>query len=195
MIKFKHKEVQEVINTIHVDNLQEYEEEFTTEDGLTLLKQAVSSFYVCKALQEMSKTADFSGTNIFFTTFMATVERLCDMHVNTNNLDSLLESWNLRREVVPGDESCLFTSVANSLIQRVQCGDMLVSDIFARFGVPDEHFTDVEYIRQVLRVKMVEEWNVNTEYYQGFLTVDLTSVSQDFLDNTQFSGSAGDLMA
>ena len=97
--------------------------------------------------------------------------------------------------VVPGDESCLFTSVANSLIQRVQCGDMLVSDIFARFGVPDEHFTDVEYIRQVLRVKMVEEWNVNTEYYQGFLTVDLTSVSQDFLDNTQFSGSAGDLMA
>ena len=97
MIKFKHKEVQEVINTIHVDNLQEYEEEFTAEDGLTLLKQAVSSFYVCKALQEMSKTADFSGTNIFFTTFMATVERLCDMHVNTNNLDSLLESWNLRR--------------------------------------------------------------------------------------------------
>ena len=39
---------------------------------------------------------------------------------------------------------------------------------------------------------MVQEY---IEYYQGFITEDLTHVSDSFLDSTQFAGSAGDLMA
>ena len=34
----------------------------------------------------------------------------------------------------------------------------------------------------------------NIDYYQGFITEDLALVSHSFLDDTQFSGSAGDLM-
>lgn len=41
---------------------------------------------------------------------------------------------------------------------------------------------------------MVQEWNNNADYYQGFLTEDLAEVSHLFLNNGQFSGNAGDLM-
>ena len=41
---------------------------------------------------------------------------------------------------------------------------------------------------------MVEEWTNNIEYYQGFLTDDLNDIAQHFLDSSQFSGNAGDLM-
>ena len=96
-----------------------------------------------------------------------------------------------------GDGSCLFTSVAHSLIQRVQSGDSAVHQILSRLGVSESHFDNITYIRRVLRERMVQEWNNNLEYYQGFLTVDvdLSAVSQEYLDDAHFSGSAGDLMA
>lgn len=40
--------------------------EFTTEEALSILKQAASAFYVSVTLQKMSKTADFSDRNNYF---------------------------------------------------------------------------------------------------------------------------------
>ena len=64
-----------------------------------------------------------------------------------------------------------------------------------QIGVPEDHINDTEYIAKMLRVRMVQEWNSNIEYYQGFLTEDLAAISHHFLDTCQFSGNAGDLMA
>ena len=33
------------------------------------------------------------------------------------------------------------------------------------------------------RIQMVEEWNTNQEYYQGFLTVDITTITHEFLQS------------
>ena len=80
------------------------------------LKQTVSSYYVANSLQEMSKTAQFSGRDIFFTTFLAMIEGLSRAtnkeHHDSVQLDSLLGSWNLQRMRVFGDGNCFFTSVA-----------------------------------------------------------------------------------
>ena len=63
-----------------------------------------------------------------------------------------------------------------------------------RLDVPEANLKDIDYIRRLLRTRMVEEWQNNIEYYQGFLTVDLRDIAPDFLDTSHFSGSAGDLM-
>ena len=41
---------------------------------------------------------------------------------------------------------------------------------------------------------MVEEWNANQEYYQGFITVDITTLTQEYLQSGHFAGCVGDLM-
>lgn len=142
----------------------------------------------------MSKTADFNSRDAFFTSFIALVEGLTKKQAPDSNLDILLKSWKLKRVIVPGDGNCLFTSVANSLVQRSQSGDTAVLQILVHLGVPETQFMDIDYIQKLLRVRMVQEWNSNLEYYQGFLTVDLSAVSRDFLESSQFSGNAGDLM-
>ena len=115
---------------------------------------------------------------------------------NDSELDTLLKSWNFRRVEVCGDGSCLFTSVAHSLIQRIiDSRDAAILHILQQIGVPDQHAKDPEYIAKLLRVRMVQEWNNNMEYYQGFLTEDHATSSHHFLDSSQFSGNAGDFMA
>ena len=64
-----------------------------------------------------------------------------------------------------------------------------------QIGVRDQQLDDLASLQRLLRVRMVEEWTNNTEFYQGFLTVDLPSVAQEFLTSGHFTGSAGDLMA
>ena len=41
---------------------------------------------------------------------------------------------------------------------------------------------------------MVEEWNTNQEYYQGFLTVDITTITHEYLQSEHFSWYLGDLI-
>ena len=88
-----------------------------------------------------------------------------------------------------GDGNCLFTSAAHSLVRRVNDGAQLLD-----IGIPEQCLCDITYIRRHLRIRMVQEWNSNIEYYQGFISEDLALVSHSFLDDTQFSGAAGDLM-
>lgn len=64
-----------------------------------------------------------------------------------------------------------------------------------QIGVRDQQLGDMPSIQRLLRVRRVEEWTNNTDFYQGFLTVDLHSAAQEFLTSGHFAGSAGDLMA
>lgn len=45
-----------------------------------------------------------------------------------------------------------------------------------------------------LRIQMVKEWTANPELYQGFITDDITSLSQEYLQDGHFTGCVGDLM-
>ena len=47
-----------------------------------------------------------------------------------------------------------------------------------QIGVRYQQLDDLASLQRLLRVRMVEEWTNNTEFYQGFLTVDLPSVAQ-----------------
>ena len=73
---------------------------------------------------------------------------------------------------IPGDRNGLFTSVAFSLVQRIQSGDAFIIKHLRDIGIHEIHMQDTNYIQKILRMQMVEEWNTNQEYYQGFLTVD-----------------------
>ena len=137
-------------------------------------------------MKDMSKTADFSSQNIYFTSFLALVEGFChkNQQVRSHYLDSLLSSWNLRRMNVRGDGNCLFTSVASSLIMRIRNGDMTARDILRRMHINETQFHDLP---SILRRRMVEEWNTNIDFYQGFITDDLSSISHQYLQSGQFS--------
>ena len=128
---------------------------------------------------------------------MAMVEGLCSSHKSDtqgDQMESLLASWNLQRVTIPGDGNCLFTSVAFSLVQRIQGGDTVTRDRLLTLGVPEAHIKDVSYIGKLLRVRMVDEWNANHDYYQGFVTSDITTLADDYLQSGCFSGNVGDLM-
>ena len=43
-------------------------------------------------------------------------------------------------------------------------------------------------------MRLVEEWSSNADYYQGFLTYDITTLSCGFVQDRYFSGDAGHLM-
>ena len=88
----------------------------------------------------------------------------------------------------------MFTSIAFSLIQRIQSGDTLTTQCSLALGVPVDHIQDLNYIQKLLRLKMVEEWNNNHEHYQGFITTDITTVAHEYLQSGQFLGCTGDLM-
>lgn len=207
MKELEHHQVQEALSTIQINVFDESENcdsqfledtlvfDFTSEDALFLLKQSVSSFYVSKSLQAMSLTVDLNGKDIFFVSFLALIQGLTKVNQGqTSYLDTVLNSWNFERVSVNGDGSCLFTSVASTLVRRVEKKDTVVIQLLLQLGVPEVNLNDISCIGRLLRVKMVEEWIQNIEYYQGFLTEDLSDIAQDFLDSSQFSGNAGDLM-
>ncbi len=204
MAKVEYKEVTQLLNTLEVETLDQHSPpdcsdlEFTPEDALSVLKQAVSSFYVSQTLQQMGKSADFDGRNIFFTSFLAMIEGLCNGKQSEvgsgHSMESLLMSWNLKRVPAPGDGNCLFTSVAFSLVQNMQGGQTCIIERLLSLGIPQDHIQDVNYIQQLLRVRMAEEWNANQEQYQGFITEDISTLTHEYLQSGHYSGCAGDLM-
>ena len=50
----------------------------------------------------------------------------------------LFKSWSFMRVEICGDGSCLLTSVAHSLIQRIDSGDTSINQIVLQLGVPDQ---------------------------------------------------------
>ena len=75
----------------------------------------------------------------------------------------------------------------------MQQGDIAAKQCMVRIGVPEEHLHNLEYIQRLLRTRMVEEWQENTDNYQGYSSEDLGIVGQQYLQG-HFAGDAGDLM-
>ena len=174
----------------------ESEEDFCTEGAITVLKQTVSAYYVSKYFDGLATTAMlYTGT--FFTSFIALIERLVSSHsthIDYSQIDQTLSSWNLRRIQSPGDGNCLFTSIAFVLAHRIRGGDATIRAHLRLIGVSDTQLEDVEFLRSFLRVKMVEEWSRNSDFYQGFITGNLDQISLAFLQDGYFTSDAGDLM-
>ena len=95
----------------------------------------------------MSMTAAFNSIDIYFTSFLALVQGLSKEGTgNDSELDKLVKSWNFRRVEVCGDGSCLFTSVAHSLTQRIDSGDAVILQILLQIRVPEQHIKVHDYI-------------------------------------------------
>ena len=200
MTDLQYKQIQEALNDCSLPcetNEDSDTLEMTPEDASTILKQAISLFYVSLAMQKLTKTADFRSRNVFFFSFLAVIQGACSKHQTSEQsaqIDNLLASWNMKRITVPGDGNCLFTSIALGLIQRVQTGDESAIECLHTLGVSDENLQDVNYIQKLLRIRMVEEWNNNQEYYQGFIITDISTLTHEYLESGQFAGCLGDLM-
>ena len=145
----------------------------------------------------MSTTADLKSEH-FFSSFMAVVEGMCNSRPNEvdngQQMESLLSSWNMKKICIPGDGNCLFASIAFSLVHRVERGDRATIECLHKLGIPDTHLRDVNHIQRMLRIQMVKEWTANPQLYQGFITDDITSLSQEYLQDGHFTGCVGDLM-
>ncbi len=134
----------------------------------------------------MSDTAYINSKDVIFFSFIAIIEGFPRADTPSDGapqqLESVLRSWNFRKVSVPGDGNCL-QSTDRTLIQRLSA-----------LGLPMEQMNDVNSIAQWLRTRMVKEWMDNTDYYQGFVTSDITDVAHQFLTSGQFTGDLGDLM-
>ena len=75
---------------------------------------------------------------------------------------------------VPGDGNCLFTSVSLALLQRLLSKDEKLAERLSALGLPMEQMHDIDTIAELLRRCMVKEWIDNTDYYQGFVTTDIS---------------------
>ena len=54
---------------------------------------------------------------------------------DSDQLQNILDSWNLRKVDMPGDGDCLFWSIAYGLMQRIQNGDNAVKQLLLGLGV------------------------------------------------------------
>ena len=176
-----------------VESEYDFTVEFSPAEALLVLQQATCSFYVAKSLEGILDTAYINSKDVFFISFIAAIEGLpteATSHSPAAQLESVLSSWNLKRIPVPEDGNCLFTA----LLQRLQSKNENVAERLSALGLPMEKMHDINTIAELLRHCMVNEWIDNTEYYQGFVTTDITAVVYQYQTSGQFTGDLGDLM-
>lgn len=177
-----------------IDN--EEEDWIIKGECITILHQAINAFYVAHELHGISKTAYISNRNIFFNTFLHTINKPlhAQLHEGSKKLLDLLHSWNLKGFEVPKDGNCLFMSVAYSLLHRITHGDKLLLQRLVTLGIETDQLNATS-LQQLLRELMVKEWMANIEYYQPFAVgTDLLSEAGTYLISGQFAGTLGDLM-
>ena len=186
---------QELENMVEEDGM---DLEFSQTEALSVLERAICSFFVTNKLKSLSKTAFIRGTDIFFISFLATVEGLPkadkSFEVASQHLNNVLQSWNFEIVTVEGDGNCLFSALSLAIIQRLQSSDSALSQILLALGLPLERMNDVASIAQLLRECMVKKWLENSDSYQGFTTTDIQQVAHTYLSHGEFAGDLGDLM-
>ena len=201
MVQLQHKVVKEDLELLQQSIQTECEEPddtlspiyISSEEAFHILQQAVSAFYVAKELKALSTTAHINTGNLFFVSFMATIEK--SMKGNRDGpLDKILSSWNFRRVTVPGDGNCLFTSVTLAMMHRIQNGDSVFINALLAIGLPNSELRNTAFICQFLRNRMVKEWLDNRSFYQGFVTDDILAAADYYQQSGTFSGDLGDLM-
>ena len=104
-----------------------------------------------------------------------------------------MKSWNFKKISIPADGDCLFTAIALAITNRVEQGDNLLMKRLATLGITHPNVQKVQFIQQLLRTEMVQQW-IDSPIYQGFVTTDITAVAHTYLQSGTFSGELGDLM-
>lgn len=165
------------------------------EHAMNILEKAITHYYITQDLMKLSKTATFNERNLLFVSFLALIKQSCDKHhTESADISSVLSPWNFMQVPVPGDGNCLFTSVALSIIERIQNHDQTVIDFITTLGL-SEGDCDVTRISKHLRELVVAEWiGDNSDYYQSFVTSDIQSEAEQYLNSGEFAGNLGDLM-
>ena len=130
--------------------------------------------------------------DLFFTSLVATIEGIqgnpTPADKEEKHLESVLTAWKCRRVPVTGDGNCLFMAIAMGIIDRIRSGDLsLIHQLQL-----DENAT-IPTIIMALRRQMVHEWNTN-DFYQAFVTLDISTISEEFLASGCFKGDLGDLI-
>ncbi len=165
------------------------------EDAMLTLEKSITHYYIVQHLSKQSKTVSLDVKNVLFTSILALIQSCCDNHhTESTNIENVLSSWNFRKVAVPGDGNCLFTSVALSIIERIQNHDDVVVDIMTKLGLSVRDL-NIQRISKRLRDLVVQEWlGDNADYYQGFSTSDIQSQAEQYLISGEFAGNLGDLM-
>ena len=178
------------------DNEDEVDNGFPLkQEGMSLLLQAITNFHIFKDLSTLSKTCTVDSY-IFVTSFLSLVTQYTNNQEVTTQVDHdellhrTLQQWNFRRIPVAGDGNCLFTAVAHNLVARTSNND---EPILNRLRLLSNN--SISQLAKELRLLVVQEWlGENSEYYQGFVTVDIAKHAHQYLDSGEFDGDLGDLM-
>ena len=113
---------------------------------------SLSSFWIqfCEG-NTLGVSVPLNSKYVFFVSFLALIQGLTKKKQGqTSYLDTVLNSWNFERVTVNGDESCLFTSVASTLVRIVEKHDTVVLQMLLQLSVPEENLRDINYIGRLL---------------------------------------------
>ena len=169
MRDLRHDEIQEALQSMDITlpllETVQHDGIDLEDEVLSILTQAISAYFVTITLKSLTTTANFIASNTFFLSSLCITQGLISVANDNEQLEPLLASWNLTRVTSLGDGDCLFRSVAYCLVYRMQQGDIAVKQCMVRIGVPEEHLHNLEYIQRLLRTRMVEEWQENTDNY------------------------------
>ena len=95
---------------------------------------------------------------------------------------------------VIGDGNYLFTSVAANVILQINSGNVFIEQVLIDLGIARDNFDNITNLQHSLRQLTVREWMGNLEFYQSFVTVDLSSICEQYFESGQFGGELGDLI-
>lgn len=154
-------------------------------EALSVFQQTICSFYVFCDLESMSKTASINSN--FFLSYIATIKSVTikskQQPRSLQQLENVLSSWSFKRVAVPGDGNCLFTAVGLVIIQCIQSGEETIRHRLSSLGRTADKLYDTDTITTALQTNMVREWMENFDYYQGFVTTDITAVGHEYLQS------------
>ena len=173
--------------------MSEHDDAFQLTDAYGILQQAVSHYYITKKLLGMTSTFHLQAKDLIFSSILASIEGYQAPQSSPEDeaqrrLENVLCAWKFRQVQVAGDGNCLFAAVALAVIQSIHNGDLRP---IQRLGL--DRNANMTTIMMALRRLMVHEWSTN-DYYQAFVTFNITTVSDEFLESGCFQGDLGDLM-
>lgn len=188
----------EDLESLEDERDQQEECVLSKEEGLTLLQQAITQYYISQHLSQLSPTTTFDSSGIFFTSFLSLVEQSIDCNFQGSDLAVVLRQWKFKKVSVPEDGNCLFTAVAHNILERIKFEDEAVMRALQRLGVlstVNKSPLDVSSLAKILCLLVVQEWQgEHADYYQLFVTTDIRSQASQYLQSGEFSGDLGDLM-
>lgn len=131
----------------------------------------------------------------FFTTFES---RNDESHNSNSDLDSFLLANNMQRIAIPGDGNCFFVALATMILQQLN-NEALTSEgktHLESIGVITTSNLHVKEIATALRRVIVDEWLVNKDHYEPFLTSgqNYYSEAKAFLQEGHFASQLGNAM-